>query len=145
LLSATAFVLVRAQPPSDELHPVELEVSRWSAHPDGGWHSEVVARSASTDITWDRLERVTVSWDGGVESSTRKWSEVIRVEEGLERGGFRGSVLVSPSEAPPGTKQILDFLYGYDASGQEVMVSWSPFKSEPPPSSGEAVEPLPGK
>jgi hypothetical protein len=105
----------------------------------------VVARSASTDITWDRLERVTVSWDGGVESSTRKWSEVIRVEEGLERGGFRGSVLVSPSEAPPGTKQILDFLYGYDASGQEVVVSWCPFKSEPPSFSGEPSVPLPAK
>jgi hypothetical protein len=105
----------------------------------------VVARSALGDITWDRLERVTQYWDGGVDVSTRKWNEVIRVDEGLDHGGFRGHVLVSPAEAAPGTKQILDFLYGYDTSGQEVVVSWSPFKSEPPPSSGEAVEPLPGK
>jgi hypothetical protein len=144
-LSATAFVLVRGQPPNDTPHPVELEVSRWSPHADGGWRSEVVARSASGDISWDRLERVTQYWDGGVDISTRKWSEVIRVEEGLERGGFRGHVLVGPSEASPGTKQILDFLYGYDASGQEVVVSWSPFKSEPPALPREPVELPPGK
>jgi len=143
-LVATAFVLVRGQPPS-EPHPVTLEVSRWSPEPDGGFRSAVVARSASDDITWDRLERVTQYWDGGVDISTRKWSEVIRVEEGLERGGFRGQVLVSPSEASPGTKQILDFLYGYDTSGQEVVVSWSPFKSEPPAVPREPVEPLPAK
>jgi hypothetical protein len=142
-LSATAFVLVRGQPPSDVQHPVELEVSRWSAQPDGGWRSEVVARSASAELTWDRLERVTQFWDGGVDISTRKWSEVIQVDEGLERGGFRGHVLVSPSEASPGTKQILDFLYGYDSSGQEVVVSWSPFKSAPPPAPQET--PLPPK
>jgi hypothetical protein len=144
-LSATAFVLVRGQPPQEELHPVELEVSRWSPQPEGGFRSELVARSASDDITWDRLERVTQYWDGGVDISTRQWSEVIRVEEGLERGGFRGYVLVSPSEAAPGTKQILDFLYGYDASGQEVVVSWSPFKSEPPAMPREPAEPLPPK
>jgi hypothetical protein len=80
-----------------------------------------------------------------VEVSTRKWNEVIRVDEGLERGGFRGHVLVSPAEAAPGTKQILDFLYGYDTSGQEVVVSWSPFKSEPPAGPRESVEPLPPK
>jgi hypothetical protein len=144
-LSAAAFVLVRGQPPSEVRHPVELEVSRWSPRSEGGFRSEVVARSASGDITWDRLERVTQFWDGGVDISTHKWSEVIHVEEGLERGGFRGYVLVSPSEAAPGTKQILDFLYGHDTSGQEVVVSWSPFKSESPSVPREPVEPLPPK
>ncbi|MDY7224940.1 PKD domain-containing protein [Hyalangium rubrum] len=144
-LSATAFVQTRGQPASDELHPVVLEVSRWRPMPEGGWRSEVVARSVSSDITWDRLERVTQRWDGGVDVTTRKWSEVVRVDEGLERGGFRGHVRVSPSEAPPGTKQILDFLYGYDATGQEVVVSWSSFKSEAPPEPPKAVEPPPRK
>ena len=144
-LSATAFVLVRGQPPNEAPHPVELEVSRWSPQAEGGFRSEVVARSALDTITWDRLERVTQFWDGGVDVSTRKWSEVIHVEEGLERGGFRGYVLVSPSEAAPGTKQILDFLYGHDSSGQEVVVSWSPFKSEPPAVPAVPAEPLPPK
>jgi len=131
-LVATAFVLARGAPPTEGPRPAELEVSRWSEQPEGGWRSEVVVRDVATDITWDRLERVTRYWDGGVDIDTRKWSEVVRVEEGLERGGFRGYVLVSPSEAAPDTKQILDFLYGYDSTGQEVVFSWSPYKSEAP-------------
>jgi hypothetical protein len=141
LLTATAFVLTRGAPPSDEPPPVELEVSRWSAQPDGGWRSEVVVRDVSTDITWDRVERVTRYWDGGVDIDTRTWSEVVHVEEGLEGGRFRGYVLVSPSEAAPGIKQILDFLYGTDPMGQEVVVSWSPYKSEAPPTPPAAEEP----
>lgn len=140
-LTATAFVLTRGSPPNDEPPPVELEVSRWSAQPDGGWRSDLVVRDTSTDITWDRVERVTRYWDGGVDIDTRKWSEVVRVEEGLDRGGFRGYVLVSPSESAPGIKQILDFLYGTDSMGQEVVVSWSPYKSEAPSAPSTAEEP----
>jgi hypothetical protein len=131
-LSATAFVLVRGQPPREEPLPVETEVSPRVPLADGGWRSEVAVRSVSEEITWDRLERVTRLWDGGVEIDTRKWSEVVQVEEGLERGGFRGHVMVSPAEASPGIKQILDFLYGYDTTGKEVVVSWSPYKSAAP-------------
>lgn len=138
-LVATAFVVTRGAPPSEGPRPAELEVSRWSEQPDGGWRSNVAVKDVATDITWDRLERVTRYWDGGVDIDTRKWSEVVRVEEGLERGGFRGYVLVSPAEAASGTKQILDTLYGYDSTGQEVVFSWSPYKSEAPltPPSGE--------
>lgn len=131
-LIATAFVLTRGAPPNDGPRPAELEVSRWTEQPDGGWRSDVVVKDVATDITWDRLERVTRYWDGGVDIDTRKWTEVVRVEEGLERGGFRGYVLVSPTEAAPGTKQILDTLYGYDSTGQEVVFSWSPYKSGAP-------------
>jgi hypothetical protein len=140
-LTAMAFVLTRGAPPQEGPAPAELEVSRWSAQPDGGWRSDLVVRDVSTDITWDRLERVTRYWDGGVDIDTRKWSEVVRVEEGLERGGFRGYVLVSPSEAAPDTKQILDFLYGYDSTGQEVVISWSPYKSEASPLPPAVVDP----
>jgi hypothetical protein len=140
-LTATAFVLARGAPPNDEPPPVELEVSRWSAQPDGGWRSDLVVRDVAAGVTWDRVERVTRYWDGGVDIDTREWSEVIRVEEGLERGGFRGYVLVSPSEAAPGIKQILDFLYGVDPAGQEVVVSWSPYKSEAPPTPPAVTEP----
>jgi hypothetical protein len=45
----------------------------------------------------------------------------------------------------PGTKQILDFLYGYDSTGQEVVVSWSPYKSDAPPAPPEPAPPLPPK
>jgi hypothetical protein len=139
-LVATAFVVTRGAPPSEPV-PAELEVSRWSAQPDGGFRSDLVVKDVATDITWDRLERVTRYWDGGVDIDTRKWSEVVRVEEGLERGGFRGYVLVSPAEAAPGIKQILDFLYGYDSTGQEVVFSWSPYKSEAPLMPGPVEEP----
>jgi hypothetical protein len=144
-LTATAFVLTRGAPPDQEPPPVELEVSRWSSQPDGSWRSELVVRDVSTDITWDRVERITRHWDGGVDIATRKWSEAIHVEEGLEHGGFRGYTVVSPSEAAPGIKQILDFLYGRDPTGQEVVVSWSPYKSEAPPSPPKTAEPLPPK
>ncbi|WP_224245119.1 PKD domain-containing protein [Hyalangium gracile] len=144
-LTAMAFVLTRGSPPNDEPSPVELEVSRWSAQPDGGWRSDVVVRELSPDITWDRVERVTRYWDGGVEVATRKWSEGLHVEERLEQGGFRGYTVVSPAESAPGIKQILDFLYGYDSAGQEVVISWSPYKSDAPPVPPEASEPLPAK
>jgi hypothetical protein len=142
-LTATAFVHTRGSPPNDEPPPVELEVSRWSAQLDGGWRSDLVVRDVSTDVTWDRVERVTRYWDGGVDIDTRKWSEVVLVEERLEQGGFRGYVLVSPSEAAPGIKQILDFLYGTDPMGQEVVISWSPYKSAAPPTPLAAEEPPP--
>lgn len=140
-LMATAFVLTRGAPPSEGPRPAEFEVSRWSEQPDGGWRSNVVVKDVATDITWDRLERVTRYWDGGVDIDTRKWSERVLVEEGLERGGFRGYVLVSPAEAGPGTKQILDTLYGYDSTGQEVVFSWSPYKSEAPLTHPSGEEP----
>jgi hypothetical protein len=67
-----------------------------------------------------------------VEFDTRSWSEVIAVDERLERGGFRGRVLVSAGEVGPGVKQIIDVLRGHDAAGEEVAVSWTPFKRDAP-------------
>ncbi len=134
-LEATAFALIRGQPPSGVTPPVDLRVSRWRPLPgDGGWRSDVVVRVPDgTAITWERLERISLHWDGQADTSTRGWSEAIHVEEHLEHGGFRGYVTVSASEAAPDIKQILDFLSGRDAAGQEVVVSWSPFKREAPP------------
>ncbi len=140
-LQATTFALTRGQPPSDEPPPVQLQVSRWRPRPEGGWRSDVVVQSPEADdITWERLERVIVRWDSQVDITTRPWSEVVRVEEDLGSGGFRGHVTVSPAEVPEEVKQVLDFLYGRDATGKEVMVSWSPFKREPslaPPPVGD--------
>lgn len=146
-LEAMGFALMRGQPPSDEPLPVQLQVSRWRPRPEGqGWRSDVVARAPeNTDITWERFERVFLHWDGDTDVDTRTWSEVVHVEEDLGHGGFRGYVTVSPSEAASNIKQILDFLYGRDASGKEVVVSWSPFKREPPTESPKVLEPPPTK
>jgi hypothetical protein len=147
-LEATAFALVRGQPPPDEPPPVDLRVSRWRPLPEGGgWRSDVVVHAPDgTDLTWERLERISLHWDGQADTVTRAWSEAIHVEEHLGQGGFRGYVTVSASEAPPDIKQILDFLYGRDAAGQEVVVSWSPFKREAPPGlSSDSPAPPPRK
>jgi hypothetical protein len=146
-LEATAFALTRGQPPSDAPPPVDLRISRWRPNPEGGgWRSDVVVRAPDkTDITWERLERILLRWDGQVDVTTRDWREVIRVEEGLEHGGFRGHVIVSPAESSSDIKQILDFLYGHDATGKEMVVSWSPFKREPPSESPKVLEPPPSK
>jgi hypothetical protein len=145
-LEATAFALARGQPPADAPPPVDLRISRWRPNPEGGWRSDVVVRAPEkTDITWERLERILLHWDGQADVTTRDWREVIRVEEDLEHGGFRGHVRVSPAESSAEIKQILDFLYGHDATGKEVVVSWSPFKREPPPESPRALEPPPAK
>ncbi|QRO02781.1 PKD domain-containing protein [Archangium violaceum] len=147
-LEATAFALVRGQPPSDVPPPVDLRVSRWRPLPEGeGWRSEVVVYAPDgSALTWERLERISLHWDGQADTVTRAWNEAIHVEEHLGHGGFRGYVTVSASEAPPDIKQILDFLYGRDAAGQEVVVSWSPFKREAPPGlSSDAPAPPPRK
>ncbi len=146
-LEATAFALVRGQPPSDVPPPVELRISRWRPNPEGGgWRSDVVVRAPEkTDITWERFERVLVHWDGEADFTTPDWREVIRVEEVLEHGGFRGYVTVSPAESSVDIKQILDSLYGHDATGKEVVVSWSPFKREPPPEPPRRPESAPAK
>ncbi len=144
-LRASAFVQLRGHPPT-EPPPVELQVSRWQPLPEGGWRSDVALRSPEgTHVTWDRLERLTLYWDGRVDMKTRPWTEVLRVEESLERGGFRGHVTVRPDEVPEDVKQVLDFLYGHDAQGQEVVVSWSPFKREPRDSPAEDAPPPPRK
>jgi hypothetical protein len=138
-LKATAFALARAEPSADEPPPVEIEISRWRPrHDGGGWESDVVVQPANREVAWDHVERVTQRWDGGAEVDMRRWGEVIAVEERLLRGGFRGRVTVSPAEAGEGTKQIIDLLYGHDTEGEEVVVSWSPFKREAPAGSSDA-------
>lgn len=142
-VTATTTALVRGQPPTAEPLPVELEISRWRPGPDGhGWQSDVmVMNPAGLDITWDRLERVTKYFDDHVDMVTRAWSDVIAVEESLDRGGFRGRVTVQADEVGPDVKQIIDFLYGHDAAGEEIMVSWTPFKRDTPPSPDAAARP----
>ncbi|ADO73505.1 uncharacterized protein STAUR_5743 [Stigmatella aurantiaca DW4/3-1] len=146
-LEATTFALTRGHPSSGAPPSVELQVSRWRPRPDGdGWRSDVVVRVPdNTDHTWERFERVFLHWEGEAETDVRDWRERVHVEEELGHGGFRGYVTVSPSEAGPDIKQILDFLYGRDAAGQEVVVSWSPFKREPPAEPPKTQEPLPVK
>jgi hypothetical protein len=146
-LMATAFALLRGQPPPGEPPPVELEISRWRPRPDGsGWQSDMVVRNTSgADVTWDSLERVTLYWDDRADIATRKWTEVISVEEPLARGGFRGHVTVNASEVPPDVKQILDFLHGHDATGKEVVISWSPFKRAPPEEPPESADSPPAR
>jgi hypothetical protein len=131
-LEATAFALLRGQPAS-EPPPVALQVSRWRPNPEGeGWRSDVVVRAPEgTDVTWERLERVLLRWEGEPDIDTWPWRERVHVEEELGHGGWRGYVTVSAAEAAPEIKQILDSLHGRDAAGQEVVVSWSPFKREP--------------
>lgn len=146
-LEATAFAATRGQPPAGAPPPVAVEVSRWRARPDGsGWQSDVVVRNASKgDVTWERFERLTLRWDGRVEVDSRKWSEAIAVEERLGGGSFRGHVTVSAAEAPPDVKQIIDVLYGHDAQGKPVEISWTPFKREPLPIPPETIDAPPSK
>ncbi len=145
-LEATAFALMRGQPPSETPPPVDLRVSRWRPLPEGGWRSDVVIRvPEGTAVTWERLERISLHWDGQADTSMRPWREVLHVEEELGNGGFRGYVTVSAFEAPPEIKQLLDQLYGHDAAGQEVAVSWSPYKRAPSLETPRAVEPPPRK
>jgi hypothetical protein len=147
LLEATTFVLTRGQPAPSALPAAELQVSRWRPLAQGaGWRSDVVVRAPDgTDLAWERLERVSVPWEGEALIDSRAWRERVSVEEDLGHGGFRGHVTVSPAEAGPDIKQILDFLHGHDAAGQEVVVSWSPFKREPPADSPRAPGPPPVK
>lgn len=130
MLQATAFARIRGETPADAPPPAVLEISRWRALPEGqGWRSDLVVRvPGPEDVTWKRLERALVRWDGEMELRTWSWRDAVRVEETLEHGGFRGHVTVSPEEAPPEVKQVLDSLYGRDTTGKEVVVSWSPFK-----------------
>ncbi|QSQ27523.1 PKD domain-containing protein [Pyxidicoccus parkwayensis] len=135
--TATAFVQLRGQPPPDEppLAILDFERAR-GATGDDGWRSGVTVRvPEGGEVTWGHVERLTVSWDDQVESSTRPWREVITVEEDLERGGFRGHVTVRPSEVSPTVKQVVDTLHGRDVSGREVELSWASYKSEARPPS----------
>ncbi|WP_342375158.1 PKD domain-containing protein [Myxococcus stipitatus] len=140
-LSATAFVSVRGQPPSDVLPPATLTLSRTSASAET-WHSEVaVDVRAEGAVTWERVERMTLHWDDQVEVVTRDWRELITVEEDRGRGAFQGFVEVRPRELASTVKQVVDVLHGRDATGTEVSLSWASFKRESSPS-GEARTPL---
>lgn len=134
LLETTAFALVRGQPPPEEPPRVELSVSRWRPAPlGGGWLSDLsVANPTPSAITWDTLQRVTIYWNGTVDVDTQPWSRWVRVEEDLGLGGFRGLVTVDAFDSHSDVKAILDALHGRDDTGQEVVVRWSPYKSEAP-------------
>lgn len=143
-LEAAAIVRIHGQPPAGEAPPVVLAIDRWRARADGGgWESALEVRSAGgRDITWERLERVTKYFDDRMHIETFAWDEVIRVDERLAHGGFRGRVAVDTAAVPPEVKQLIDSLYGYDAAGEEVVVSWTPFKREaptPPAGVGDGV------
>jgi hypothetical protein len=143
-LEAMAVVMVRGRPAAHDPPAVELDIARWQERRDGqGWDSEIAVQSVESEITWDRLERTTRYFDGREEVATRAFTDVIRVDETLERGGFRGVVRVESSEVPPDVKQIIDVLYGHDPTGNEIMSSWSPFKRESPEPA--TSEPIPGK
>ncbi|MFP2927729.1 PKD domain-containing protein, partial [Pyxidicoccus sp. 3LG] len=131
--TATAFVLVRGQPPPDEPPQARLKVERVAGRLSAeGWRSEVVVEvPEGGEVTWERVERLTVSWDDQVEVRTLGWRELITVEAELGRGGFRGYVTVLPAEVRPEVKQVIDFLHGRDVTGREVALSWASFKAEP--------------
>lgn len=134
--TATTFVQLRGQPPPDEPPLAVLDFERPRGTTEEGWRSGVTVHvPEGGEVTWERVERLTVGWDDQVESRTRPWSEVITVDETLERGGFRGHVGVRPSEVTPRVKQVLDVLHGRDVSGRVVELSWASYKSEarPPP------------
>ncbi|HLL82972.1 MAG TPA: hypothetical protein VK420_09985 [Longimicrobium sp.] len=132
-LRATAFAVVRGRPSTHDPAPVDVELSRWKPRAEGGFQSDVVVRPPQgTTVTWDRVERITLYGDERADTVTRPFAEVIQVEERLEGGGFRGHVTVAPADVTPEVKQLLDFLYGRDQNGEEVVVSWSPYKREPP-------------
>lgn len=145
-LEARTMVLIRGRPPAHDPPRFDVEVSRWQRDGDGAdWHSTVIVRNPDDiDITWERIERVTSYFDDRVDIETHEWRDVITVEEHLGHGGFRGQVQVSASEVPPQVKQIIDSLYGHDAAGEEVVVSWTPFKRRAP-ARDAAVPPVPPK
>ncbi|HEU4407617.1 MAG TPA: PKD domain-containing protein [Polyangiaceae bacterium] len=136
-LEATAFAVVRGRPAPRDAPPVELDVARWRPTPEGGFRSPLALRAPpGTAITWERLERVTQSWDDRTRSVTLALDEALRIDERFEGGGFRGEAIVSERDSGPEVKQVHDFLYGRDARGAEVVVSWTPFKREAPPGGG---------
>lgn len=144
---ATAFALVRGQPGPDSPPAAELDIQRWAQAPGReGWRSALSVRvPEGSDVTWERVERLIVSGDDQVASTTRAWRDAITVEEDLGRGGFRGFVTVSPAEAAPGVKQVLDSLHGRDASGREVALSWAAYKREASPEAPGAPQRSPPK
>ncbi|RYZ44067.1 MAG: PKD domain-containing protein [Myxococcaceae bacterium] len=143
---ATAFVQVRAQPPSEGAPSASLKLERVAARSaNDGWRSQLqVDVPEDTHVVWEHVERLTVSWDDQVDTRTHGWRELITVEEDLGRGGFRGFITVPSGDVRPEVKQVLDTLHGRDALGQEVSLSWASFKAEPPRASPVPTErPLP--
>ncbi|WP_233595457.1 MULTISPECIES: PKD domain-containing protein [Corallococcus] len=143
---ATAFVQVRAQPPPEGAPAASLKLERVAARSaNDGWRSQLqVDVPEDTHVVWERVERLTVSWDDQVGTRTYAWRELITVKEDLGRGGFRGDVTVPAGDVRSEVKQVLDTLHGRDAMGQEVSLSWASFKAEPPrPSSVSPERPLP--
>ncbi|MBE4753294.1 PKD domain-containing protein [Corallococcus sp. ZKHCc1 1396] len=144
--TATRFVWVRGQPPSDAPPGANLKVERVPGRAgEEGWRSHVqVDIPEGGDVAWERVERLTVSWDDQVDVRTSGWRELITVEEDLGRGGFRGHVTVPSSSVRPEVKQVIDILHGRDATGRELSLSWASFKAAPPrPSAPPSERPPP--
>ncbi|RKH54689.1 PKD domain-containing protein [Corallococcus llansteffanensis] len=140
--TATTFVQVRAQPPSDAPPGASLKLERVTGQAASeGWKSQLqVDVPEGSEVAWERVERLTVGWDDQVEVRTSGWREVITVDEDLGRGGFRGHVTVLPSDVRPEVKQVIDSLHGRDATGKDVSLSWSSYKAGP-----QRVPPVPSE
>jgi hypothetical protein len=131
-LTASATVLVRGFPDPRAEGPVALELARWQLDPQKKrWQSAITVRPRES-ITWDRLERITKYAGDRVDMATLDWRDVIAIDESLPHGGFRGHVLVPVEQVPPDVRQIIDVLYGHTSGGEEITVSWTPFKRPAP-------------
>lgn len=144
-LSATTMVAVRGFPEPRTEGPVTLAIERWQLDPARErWQSAITVRPREQAITWDRLERITKYADDRADMATLDWRDVIAIDEDLPAGGFRGHVLVPVAQVPPDVKQIIDVLYGHTSGGEEVSVSWTPFKRPVAPIPG-GISTVPGK
>jgi hypothetical protein len=127
-LAASYTVLVRGFPEPRTEGPVALEIGRWQLDTARDrWQTAITVRPREP-VTWGRLERITKYAGDRVDMATLEWRDVIVIDENLPSGGFRGHVLVPAEQVPPDVRQIIDVLYGHTSDGEEITVSWTPFK-----------------
>ena len=133
------------KPAARDAPDVELDVGRFRPAPEGGFQSTIALRvPAGSDVTWQRLERVVRGWGDETRTVTLPWAEAVRVDERLERGGFRGEVRVGGDDAGSGVKQVHDTLYGRDASGPSSLRVLTASRAQKPASSaGLSMESAP--
>jgi len=131
--------------PNHDPPKVLLAMDRWSFdETTNKWTTPVSIKNPTVDaITWTKLERVTKFFDDSHDIQELPWDQAIQVIESLEGGGFSGQVVIDASEVPPEVKQIIDRLHGEDDQGEEVIVSWTPFKraGDAPPTDEVQGEP----
>jgi len=139
--ATTVYLRGQARPPSPPDVLVELEGQRYD-DAEQRWEVRLrVTNLARPPITWQTVERTAIHDDGRRPTRAVGWRSVVDQVEVAQGGSFVGWNVIAADEVPADVVRVVDRLVGRDGDGEEVAVTYSPYRRHD--AKGEPATPTP--